>query len=55
MKYVNVLASELHLALEDAAGDSAIIEHLDGKPVVHHGSQYRVTALPGCVRRDSCA
>ena len=32
----------VHLALEDAAGDSAIIEHLDGKPVVHHGSQYRV-------------
>ena len=27
----------VHLALEDAAGDSAIIEHLDGKPVVHHG------------------
>ncbi len=42
MKYVNALAGELHLALEDAAGDSAIIEHLDGKPVVHHGSQYRV-------------
>ena len=32
----------VHLALEDAAGDSAIIEHLDGKPVVHHGPQYRV-------------
>ena len=32
----------VHLALEDAAGDSAIIEHLDGKPVVHHGSQYRI-------------
>ena len=31
-----------HLALEDAAGDSAIIEHLDGKPVVHHGAQYRI-------------
>ena len=42
MKYVNAPTSELHLALEDAAGDSAIIEHLDGKPVVHHGSQYRV-------------
>ena len=32
----------VHLALEDAAGDSAIIEHLDGKPVVHHGPQYRI-------------
>ena len=34
--------SMVHLALEDAAGDSAIIEHLDGKTVIHHGSQYRV-------------
>jgi penicillin V acylase-like amidase (Ntn superfamily) len=32
----------VHLALEDAAGDSAIIEHLDGKPVTHHGPQYRI-------------
>ena len=32
----------LHLALEDAQGDSAIIEYIDGKPVVHHGKQYRV-------------
>lgn len=32
----------VHLALEDAAGDSAIIEHLDGKPVVHHGPEYRI-------------
>ena len=29
----------VHLALEDAAGDSAIIEHLDGKTVVHHGPE----------------
>lgn len=32
----------VHLALEDAAGDSAIIEHLDGKPVVHHAPTYRI-------------
>ena len=32
----------VHLALEDAGGDSAIIEHLDGKVVVHHGAQYRI-------------
>lgn len=32
----------VHLALEDASGDSAIIEHLDGKMVVHHGPQYRI-------------
>jgi choloylglycine hydrolase len=32
----------VHLALEDATGDSAIIEYIDGKPVVHHGSEYRI-------------
>ncbi len=32
----------LHLALEDDSGDSAIVEYIDGKPVVHHGRQYRV-------------
>jgi penicillin V acylase-like amidase (Ntn superfamily) len=32
----------VHLALEDASGDSAIIEILKGKSVVHHGRQYRV-------------
>jgi len=31
-----------HLALEDASGDSAIIEFVDGKMVVHHGPQYTV-------------
>ena len=30
----------LHLAIEDADGDSAIIELADGKPVIHHGRQY---------------
>ncbi|MBA2114010.1 linear amide C-N hydrolase [Bremerella alba] len=34
--------ASLHLALEDASGDSAIIEYIDGKPVVHHGKQYKV-------------
>ncbi len=32
----------VHLAMEDAAGDSAIIEYIDGKPVVHHGREFRV-------------
>jgi len=32
----------VHLAIEDASGDSAIIEYIDGKPVVHHGPEYRV-------------
>ena len=32
----------VHLALEDAGGDSAIIEIIHGKSVIHHGEQYRV-------------
>lgn len=32
----------VHLALEDATGDSAIIEYIDGAPVVHHGREYRI-------------
>jgi choloylglycine hydrolase len=32
----------VHLAIEDAGGDSAIIEFLNGKPVVHHGRQHRI-------------
>jgi choloylglycine hydrolase len=32
----------LHLSLSDAAGDSAIIEYIDGKQVIHHSPGYRV-------------
>lgn len=32
----------LHVAFEDAAGDSAVIEYADGKAVIHHGPQYSV-------------
>jgi penicillin V acylase-like amidase (Ntn superfamily) len=32
----------VHLALEDAGGDSAIIEYIAGKAVIHHGRDYRV-------------
>lgn len=32
--------ANLHLALEDAGGDSAIIEFAGGQPVVHHGRQF---------------
>lgn len=32
----------VHLALEDATGDSAIIEFINGKAVIHHGKQYTV-------------
>ncbi len=34
----------LHLALEDPSGDSAIVEMLDGRPVVHHGREHTVMA-----------
>ncbi|WP_406827964.1 linear amide C-N hydrolase [Microbulbifer sp. ARAS458-1] len=32
----------VHLAIEDASGDSAVLEFIDGKLLVHHGKQYRV-------------
>ncbi len=32
----------LHLSLSDAAGDSAIIEYIDGKQVIHHSRAYQV-------------
>jgi len=32
----------VHLAIEDASGDSAIIEFIDGEPRIHHGPQYRI-------------
>jgi penicillin V acylase-like amidase (Ntn superfamily) len=34
--------ANVHLALEDSGGDSAIIEYIDGKPVIHHGRQFTV-------------
>lgn len=35
-------APMLHMAIEDATGDSAIIEYVDGSARVHHSSDYRV-------------
>jgi len=32
----------LHLSLEDAGGDSAIVELVDGKLVIHHGREFTV-------------
>ena len=34
--------ANVHLAIEDATGHFAIIEFIDGKPVIHHGRQYTV-------------
>jgi len=31
-----------HLSMTDASGDSAILEYIDGKLVIHHGPQYTV-------------
>jgi len=36
------LATTLHLSLSDASGDSAIIEYIGGKPVIHHSRNYQV-------------
>jgi len=32
----------LHLSMSDATGDSAIVEYVDGRQVIHHGRQYQV-------------
>jgi penicillin V acylase-like amidase (Ntn superfamily) len=32
----------LHLSLSDASGDSAIIQYIDGKQVIHHSRAYQV-------------
>jgi penicillin V acylase-like amidase (Ntn superfamily) len=38
----NGMKAQLHLSLSDATGDSAIVEYLGGKLVIHHGKQYVV-------------
>lgn len=49
MEKLHVVATELHgrtwpihLAMEDASGDSAIIEFIQGKAHIYHGKQYQV-------------
>lgn len=32
----------LHLSISDSSGDSAIIEYIDGKQVIHHSKKYQV-------------
>jgi choloylglycine hydrolase len=34
--------AQMHLAISDPTGDSAIFEYLDGKLVIHHGKEYQV-------------
>ena len=38
----NGAPANVHLALSDAAGDSAILEFVGGKLTIHHGRDYRV-------------
>lgn len=38
----NGVPTALHLALSDATGDSAILEYVGGKLVIHHGHAYTV-------------
>ncbi|MFG0290088.1 MAG: linear amide C-N hydrolase [Rhodopirellula sp. JB044] len=35
-------AATIHLALEDARGDSAGVEYVEGEKTVYHGEQYRI-------------
>lgn len=32
----------VHLSISDAQGDSAIVEYIEGRQVIHHGKQYQV-------------
>lgn len=32
----------MHLSISDSTGDSAILQYIDGKLVIHHGKQYQV-------------
>ena len=41
-KLPNGQGAQLHLAISDPTGDSAIFEYIGGKLVVHHGKQYNV-------------
>lgn len=41
-KLPNGYGAQLHLALSDPTGDSAIFEYIEGKLVIHHGKQYTV-------------
>ncbi len=49
LETVQIVATEanghkatVHLAIEDASGDSAILEYIDGKLVVHHGREFKI-------------
>ena len=37
-----MMPASLHLSLADKSGDSAIIEYIDGKPVIYHDKNYTI-------------
>jgi penicillin V acylase-like amidase (Ntn superfamily) len=41
-KLPNGVGAQLHLALSDPTGDSAVFEYVGGKLVIHHGKEYVV-------------
>ncbi|AFY60618.1 linear amide C-N hydrolase [Synechococcus sp. PCC 6312] len=42
MVAIDGMKSTVHLAIEDASGDSAILEYINGNLVIHHGPEYRI-------------
>ena len=49
MKHIQIVSAvvhgrewPIHLAVEDASGDAAVFEFINGKLVIHHGPQYTV-------------
>lgn len=42
VKHGQTQTATVHVALEDASGDSAVLEMIGGKLIVYHGRQYRV-------------
>jgi penicillin V acylase-like amidase (Ntn superfamily) len=34
--------ANIHMAIEDVTGGSAIVEYIGGKPVIHHGRQFQI-------------
>jgi len=36
------MKATVHLAIEDAQGDSAILEYVNGELTIHHGAEYRI-------------
>lgn len=42
MVAIDGMKATVHLAIEDASGDSAILEYVEGKLTIHHGPEYRI-------------